>query len=88
MKPRKIVMLAALTAMYVGVGSAMAQESVAGVGAGTHEMAKPNKLLDDEHAAMNVHAPQFDLLNRGNAAKNWGVPLLNYDDGIGCPPCH
>jgi hypothetical protein len=88
MKPTKTVMLAALTVMYLGVGGAMAQESAAPAGAGTQATALTNMTFDDEHAGMNVHAPRFGLLDRGSADKNWGVPLLDYDDGIGCPPCH
>jgi hypothetical protein len=79
MKITKSLMLAAVTALSLGVGTAMAQESAGGVNAGPYETAQLNKMLAQQTAAANaraatasIHAPQFGSSDR-TSTTNWTV---------------
>jgi hypothetical protein len=82
MKNTKTLMLAALTALSLGVGTAMAQESAGGVG--SYETEQLNKLLAGQHAAAaaNADAPQYGSSDRTDTS-NRLVPVLTGGDGSG-----
>jgi hypothetical protein len=84
MKTTKTLMLAALTALSLGVGTAMAQESAGGVGDGPWETHELNVLLAGQRAAAaaNAHAPQYGSSDRATTA-NPPAPDLEGADGGG-----
>jgi len=76
----KTLMLAAVTAWSVSVGTAMAQESAGGVNAGPNETALLNKALTRQtppSAAPNgtagTNAPQYGSSDRSNVNMWWGL---------------
>jgi hypothetical protein len=85
MTTSKLLMLAALAALSLGVGTAMAQESAGGVNAGPYETAQLNRMLaqqavDARAATTSTRAPQFGSSDRINTS-NWAV--LQGGDGSG-----
>ncbi len=72
----KIVMLAALAALSVGISTAMAQE-------GASERSSQRVAL----ATTRPDAQRSGSLD-GTDASNWGDPPQDYTSGRGCPPCH
>jgi hypothetical protein len=75
-------MLAALAALSLGVGTAMAQESAGGVNAGPYETAQLTKMLAAQHAAAlaaSNHTPQYGSADR----PVYPVPTLQGGDGSG-----
>ncbi len=85
MTTTKTLMLAALTALSLGAGAAMAQESPGGVGSGPYEMQQLNKALATYHANVAQAAstanrtPQYGSSDR----PAYPVPTLEGSDGNG-----
>jgi hypothetical protein len=80
MKTTKSLMLAALAALSLGVGTAMAQESSGAPG--PYETAQLNQMLAAQHAAAlaaSNHAPQYGSSER----PVFPVPTLQGGDGSG-----
>ena len=87
MKTTKTLMLTALTALSLGAGAAMAQESAGGVNAGPYETMELNNLLAQQQAAAAqaanteaaTRAPQYGSSER----PVYPVPTLESADGNG-----
>ncbi len=84
MKTTRTVILAAMTALSLGIGTAMAQERV-------NQYSSPHVAQPTTRST----APRYDFwtgtsvtLSDGTDASNWGEPPLDYTSGRGCPPCH
>jgi hypothetical protein len=87
MNTTKTLMLAAVTALALGVGNAMAQESAGGVGFGPYETEQLNKLLarqaaNSHNVAASSHAPQYGSSDLTNATR-WPTPVPQGGDGNG-----
>jgi hypothetical protein len=82
MNTKKILILATLAAISVGMGSAMAQESAGGVNAmpyETQELTKLNQVLMSK-AATTRHEPQFGSSDYSTVTNS---PVLQGSDGSG-----
>ena len=82
MTTTKSLMLAALAALSLGVGSAMAQESAGGVGFGPYETSQLNKILAQQAAAAKAHVPQYGSSDTTKTTY-WPTPVLQGGDGNG-----
>jgi hypothetical protein len=76
----KGLMLAAATALSLGIGTAMAQESAGGVNAGPNETALLNKALARQAppsaaptGAASANVPQYGSSDRSNVNMWWGL---------------
>jgi hypothetical protein len=85
----KTLALAAVTALSVGFGTAMAQES--GGAVGPYERAQLSKILAQQAAAGNrsavgaldsTHEPQYGSSDNANKSA-WPVPVLQGGEGSG-----
>jgi hypothetical protein len=91
MRTTKALMLAAVTALSLGVGAAMAQESQESAGArpGPYEAMELKQMLARQAAAGNRSAeaaahrePQYGSSDSANKTV-WPVPVLQGGDGSG-----
>ena len=82
MTTTKSLMIAALAALSLGVGTAMAQESAGGAGFGPYETSQLNKILAQQPAAVTAHAPQYGSSDVAQSTY-WPTPVLQGGDGNG-----
>ena len=82
MTTTKSLMFAALAALSLGVGTAMAQESAGGVGFGPYETMQLNKILAQQAAAAKAHAPRYGSSDATNTTSS-PTPVLLGGDGSG-----
>jgi hypothetical protein len=80
MTSTKTLVLAAVTALSLGVGTAMAQESAGGVNGGPNETALFNKALARQARpsaaptdAAPPNVPQYGSSDRSNVSMWWGL---------------
>ena len=92
MNTTKIIALTAMTALSLGIGAAMAEESANEPS--SHRVAQPTTLSaaprygSSDKANANLSDGTYASALDDAGASNWGDPPEDYTSGRGCPPCH